>query len=233
MGVGLLRQSGTYPIRSSLSSLGSNQRRPSDALFSLRLTFHRYVVKPLVFHRSSAYLRHYLKTTIGSAQLLLDVSCGDDATLQDLATTRGITCIGCDIALPSIAYLAQKYPALHFCCSDIHHLPFNCPFDVVLVKNTLHHLYKGQQAIHLLRNLLQFGQRLIIIDVLSPLSDSPQAVLWHYYYRYLLRDDACNFYTEQEFVALLSEVADGEALIEYAIIHTLKGTYLAAHMVRK
>ncbi|HSH77158.1 MAG TPA: methyltransferase domain-containing protein [Herpetosiphonaceae bacterium] len=177
-------------------------------------------------------MRRYLEDTIGPARSLLDVSCGDDSSLQHLATTRGMTCVGCDIALPSVAYLARKYPALHFCCSDIHDLPFHRPFDVVLVKNTLHHLPKGQQAVHLLRNLLQLSQRLIIVDVLDPLVDSPRAVLWHYYYRYVLRDDAANFYTQQELVALLTDAVGGGATVEYTVLPTFKGTYLAAHLKR-
>lgn len=195
-----------------------------------RYQFHKIIVKPLSWLIASRFLRLKLREIIldETPNSVLDVSCGDDESILWLAKKIPSTrFIANDIAWTSISKLINKTKSknLIFTNHNLESLPFSKKFDLVICKNTLHHI-DADQRVSVVSNLKNLANhKLIIMDVEDPLTTSWKHRVWNKYYRSFLHDQGDSFMTYKEFCDLILNISP-DAYIER--IKTGKGVYMLA-----
>jgi len=190
-----------------------------------RQVIHRRVVAPLVFPFSSARLRKFLLNEIAGAASVLDVSCGDDEFILE-AQRPGRLCVANDrdpVAVSALRARAGGRPIL-LTCGDARSVAFRCTFDVVVCKNTLHHLPDRDAMLECVRHLATLARRLLVVDIEDPRLRLG-ARLWNAYYRRFLADDGRGFLTAQDFQTVIT-AAVPQAGIRFGCVQTIKGRYL-------
>jgi 2-polyprenyl-3-methyl-5-hydroxy-6-metoxy-1,4-benzoquinol methylase len=189
-----------------------------------RRAFHELLVKPISYYFSSRILRNELLKAIGdvSGKRVIDTSCGDDIIAVKLME-RGAKVTCNDLCKDSMKPLF-KYKGLKFLNKNVLDLTCKRRYDVVLFKNTFHHLKTTDQIKQCLEVISRLGKRVVIMDI-----DNPRkywlARLWNNYYRYFLRDQGNFFIDYKKFKKYILMVFP-KARVER--IHTVKGYYMLA-----
>jgi SAM-dependent methyltransferase len=102
-------------------------------------------------------------------QKVLDLGCGEGATLFHLGSPAGAT--GIDLFPDKIAFAARTLPMCHFVQGSVYELPFESQsFDHLLVRDVIHHLEDPARFVRECARVLQPGGRL---DVLEPCRYNP------------------------------------------------------------
>lgn len=189
-----------------------------------RRTFHENFIKPISYHFSSKILRDELLIAIGDVKgkRVIDTACGDDIiAIHLLAEGAEVTCN--DLCMDSMSPLF-RYKGLKFTNKSVFDLETKRKFDVVLFKNTFHHLSSTHQIKECLKVLKALGKKVVIMDI-----DNPRkywlARLWNNYYRYFLKDQGNFFIDYEKFCKYIKEIAPNA---EIKRIHTIKGYYMLA-----
>ena len=125
------------------------------------------------------YVSECERDLIGKAFLpigsrVLDVGCGEGATLHHLGAPAGAT--GMDLFADKIEFARRTLPECRFVVGSAYDLPFeNSSFDHVLVRDLVHHLDRPERFVDECARVLSPGGR---IDVLEPCRYNP-LVLMH------------------------------------------------------
>ncbi len=124
-------------------------------------TEHRYVAERERALVQSAFL------PLGSR--ILDVGCGEGATLLHLGQPEGAT--GIDLFEDKIAYARATLPRCRFVAGSAYELPFDDgAFDHVIVRDLIHHLEKPERFIDECARVLAPGGR---FDALETCRNNP------------------------------------------------------------
>lgn len=100
---------------------------------------------------------------------VLDLGCGEGATLQHLGEPAGAT--GLDLFPDKIRFAQERLPKCRFVTGSVYELPFEAgAFDHVLVRDVIHHLNEPQRLVDEAARVLSPGGRL---DVLEPCRYNP------------------------------------------------------------
>jgi SAM-dependent methyltransferase len=100
---------------------------------------------------------------------VLDIGCGEGATLHHLGEPEGAT--GIDLFEDKIAFAREALPRCHFVAGSAYELPFpDGAFQHVLVRDLVHHLDEPERFVAECSRVLEPGGR---IDVLEPCRYSP------------------------------------------------------------
>ena len=120
--------------------------------------------------------------------------------------------------------MKNKNSAVFFTNHNVLNLPYEIKFDLVIFKNTLHHIEKRYQkeVVESLRNL---AKQLIIIDINDPQNSTLRSKLWNNYYVYLLGDQGDSFLTFDEFKKILDLKNITYDKLKTGTINTIKGKY--------
>lgn len=203
--------------------------------FVLGHRINKHIVQPLIGHRSSDTIRETVDGLIGEPATILDAACGDDEYVLELAE-RDTTdlCIANDISWRTTALLRDQTDAdtIRFTNHNLLDLPIERRFDLVLFKNTLHHIPEQRQQDVLGQLADRAGDRFIVVDIEDPRRTSLRARAWNTYYRWVLGDQGGSFRTLPEFRELMAAAVDGFDL-EFGRIPTVKGTYFYCSATRR
>jgi SAM-dependent methyltransferase len=100
---------------------------------------------------------------------LLDVGCGEGATLVHLGAPAGAT--GIDLFEKKIAYARERLPGCRFAAGSAYELPFaDGAFDHVIVRDLVHHLEEPERFVDECVRVLERGGR---VDVLETCRNNP------------------------------------------------------------
>jgi SAM-dependent methyltransferase len=100
---------------------------------------------------------------------VLDIGCGEGATLRHLGEPEGAT--GIDLFEEKIAFAAKALPRCRFVVGSAYELPFpDGAFDHVLVRDVVHHLDEPERFVTECARVLGPGGR---IDILEPSRGNP------------------------------------------------------------
>ncbi len=103
---------------------------------------------------------------------VLDVGCGEGATLRHLGEPDGAT--GIDLFADKIAFARTALPRCHFVVGSGYALPFpDASFDHVIVRDLVHHLDDPGRFVAECARVIAPGGR---IDVLEPSRNNPLVV---------------------------------------------------------
>ena len=196
--------------------------------FSLLYFLHKYLVKP-IGSLSSKKIRNKIFNLIEEKpNTILDASCGDSSVINDLCKKYNPEiCIGNDISWKTITMMKGKNPKVIFTNHNVLNLPYGMKFDLVVFKNTLHHIEKDQQ-LKLLKDLKNIAKQLIIVDIDDPQNSSLLSKLWNDYYVYLLDDKGDSFLSFKEFKSIVE--AEEYKKLDTGLIDTIKGKYFYANI---
>jgi ubiquinone/menaquinone biosynthesis C-methylase UbiE len=96
-------------------------------------------------------------------QRVLDLGCGEGATLLHLGQPEGAT--GIDLFPDKIAFAQRTLPRCRFVTGSVYELPFESrSFDHVLVRDVIHHLDEPQRCVDEVARVLAPGGRLDVLD---------------------------------------------------------------------
>jgi len=110
-------------------------------------------------------------------------------------------------------------------------LPFEENFDLLVFKNTMHHLAESEQE-EFIKKLVESSKQTIIVDIEDPNQSNFLTKLWHWYYIHILKDQGENFLTFDKFQKTIEGNAKGKET-NFGIINTLKGKYFYASILKK
>lgn len=100
---------------------------------------------------------------------LLDVGCGEGATLFHLGAPAGA--VGVDLFADKLAFASKELPGCKFVQASATELPFaDGSFDHVIVRDVLHHLPEPKDALREIARVLAPNGR---VDVLEPCRNNP------------------------------------------------------------
>jgi len=196
--------------------------------FSLLYLFHRYTIKHIGNFSSKKVKRVVFNLIEGKPNSILDVSCGTSSIINDLYEKyKPDICIGNDISWKAIGLIKNKNSAIFFTNHNILNLPYKIKFDLIIFKNTLHHIDKEYQK-EILSDLKKITKHLIVIDIDNPQHTTFRAKLWNNYYIYLLKDQGDDFLKFNEFKKILDSEKFFNCEIKTGLINTIKGNYFYA-----
>ncbi len=104
---------------------------------------------------------------------LLDLGCGEGATLYHLGAPEGAC--GVDLFEAKVEFAQKALPRCRFVQASVYELPFGpASFDHVLVRDLIHHLDEPERFVDECARVLAPGGRL---DVLEPCRNNPLILL--------------------------------------------------------
>ena len=164
----------------------------------------------------------------GKPKSILDVSCGDSLLIDKLYKKYNPEiCIANDISWKTVNFIKNKITNdIILTNHNMLNIPFKNIFDLVIFKNTLHHIDTKHQ-IELIDNLKKISRQLIIIDVDDPQHSNFLSKIWNIYYRYFLGDQGDCFLSFFNFKKLFEENIKN-VKYKIGIIKTIKGKYFFA-----
>jgi ubiquinone/menaquinone biosynthesis C-methylase UbiE len=205
---------------------------------SLPFRIHYGIISKLARPWSTSLLRAKVLACLGPVANVLDVSCGCGMLICDIAKLPTVQfAVANDLSYGVLAFLRKNTIAhaegvsakIAFVNANLFALPFTAKFDLIVCKNTLHHMHDPHEMLRLLAILEHSADQLIIIDVEHPYKSGWLAWLWHQYYTMFLREDDACFLTKAQFQLLLKTAFPSAELV-FDEQRTIKGTYLLCHV---
>jgi len=188
---------------------------------------NKYLTKPIIGKSASNKIQDKILKLINEYPTsILDVSCGDDDLIFLLNKIYNPEiCVANDISWKLISLIKNKDKEnrILFTNHNILTLPFKNKFDLVIFKNTLHHI-PFELQIRVIRNLLALSKQLIICDLEDPNRSTFLTKLWHWYYIYLLSDQGGYFLSFEEFKGTIRKNFENRFIV-FNIFDTIKGRY--------
>lgn len=202
-----------------------NLEKNSVRKYWLGYVIHNLVVKN-IFAKSSEKLQNkIMDLIIGKPKSILDVSCGDDDLIIKICRKLETNiCVANDLSPKLTSFLNDKGSNITYTNFNILSQPFTEKFDLVICKNTLHHISNNYQS-DLIQYLLKISKQLIIVDIEDPRNSTYRSKIWNWYYQIFLGDKGNYFLSFDKFKTILSSPQKEFVLGK---IPTLKGEYMYA-----
>lgn len=196
--------------------------------FSPLYMLHKYIIKHIGNFSSRKIKKAIFNLIEGEPKFILDVSCGESSVINKLYEKyKPDICIGNDISWKTIALIKNKNSSIFFTNHNVLNLPYKVKFDLIIFKNTLHHIDKKYQK-EILGNLKKITKQLIVVDIEDPQHTTFRAKLWNNYYVYLLGDQGDDFLSFNEFRKILDSKKFFDYRVKTGLINTIKGNYFYA-----
>lgn len=190
-----------------------------------RNIFDKKIVKCLSKITSDKIFNKIVRLIKPNPNTILDISCGDSSNIVNLQNVYpNALCVGNDMNWESIKNIKKYNKNVIFTNFDMNYLPFKKKIDVIIFKNTLHHIKETSQ-LELINNLAVVSNQLIIMDVLDPKQSSLLAKIWNFYYRKFLNDQGNTFLGLNNFHSLIEKSCKNKK-IKFGEVSTIKGVYM-------
>lgn len=187
---------------------------------------NKYFIKLIGNFSSKKIQEKMMELIIGNPRFVIDVSGGDDNFIFRIEKKyKPELCVVNDISWKTLSLLRNKNrkSGVLLTNHNVLDLPFKKKFDLMIFKNTLHHISPIDRG-DLIKKLLNCSKQLIIVDVEDPNRSNFLSKLWHWYYVYLLGDQGNYFLSFNEFKKNIEEnIRDKK--VDFGVINTIKGRY--------
>jgi ubiquinone/menaquinone biosynthesis C-methylase UbiE len=208
-----------------------------------RYKFHNLVVKPcfrwfgrgcFLFPYSVRQCDEKILSILRSGEhgKILDVACGENRAVVDLAKIPGVNlAVGNDVSWSQIQLMAERHDGedmrnreslVLFTNHDARRLPFgDQSFDFVLCKNVLHHMKDIDSVRRLIDEVVRVGKRALIVEIMDPKYESRWGRIRHRYWTGWLHDAGSHFLSREAFADLTKMPEKTEAFD----MATVRGVY--------
>lgn len=191
--------------------------------------FHDCFIKKIGWFASRKIFLKILDCVKFKPDSILDVSCGDNDLIVKLQKFfKPSIAVGNDISWKTISFIKKDNNPIIFTNHNILNFPFKNKFDLIVFKNTLHHIEKDKQ-IYLLKELLLWSKQLMIVDIDNPQKGNFLSKLWNFYYRFFLDDQGNDFLDFDNFKKTIKPIL-GNKKCDFGRINTIKGYYFYAYI---
>lgn len=204
-----------------------------------RYKIHNDIMKKYILtekKKKRIEFREIIKSAIGNATSIIDVSCGDDKFLFDLSRDLEMNLVvGNDISWSQIESLNNKYQEVIFTNHNAVSLPFiDKAFDVAYCSNTLHHMPNKKTLINLLKSMEKVAKKLIIVEIENPaiIGGFAQTLNKYWYMKYL-KDVGGAYLSNQQFHLIINDTFSKEYNIKFQVFENIMGRYMIAIIEKK
>lgn len=204
-----------------------------------RYKVHNNIMKKYILtdkKKKKAEFNAIIKENIGNPTSIIDVSCGDDKYVFDLAREQSINLVvGNDISWSQIDLLNKKYQEVIFTNHNAASLPFiNKVFDVAYCSNTLHHMPNKKILINLLNSMDKIAKKIIIVEIENPaITGGFSKILNKYWYMKYLKDVGGTYLSEQQFKLIINNTFLKNHNIKFQTFDNIMGRYMIATVEEK
>ncbi|KKL50208.1 hypothetical protein LCGC14_2307800 [marine sediment metagenome] len=216
-----------------------NTNKDRKELHFYRHLIHKKIISRIFHWFSSKKIRavifNLLKITGFNPERsykIIDVSCGyDDLVIKLAQKFRNSEVIGNDICDKQLLSIPRKSEINNITLTKRNILSNefceNENYDLIICKNTLHHLSYSDQ-LSLLKKLIKGGKNVIIVEIENPLKYSFFSYIWNFYYRKFLKDDGSNFLSSNNFISIILNAKENIPFVKvfHTSLKTIKGNYL-------
>ncbi|MHA1755975.1 MAG: methyltransferase domain-containing protein [Promethearchaeota archaeon] len=212
--------------------------------YYIRHLFHNKIISKISYQLSSKKIEAIIFNLIfnilnfkhNKNYKIIDVACGYDSLILKIANLfKNSKIIGNDLCWKGILENKSKNLSnLTLTSENILNSKFweNKAYDLIICKNTLHHLNSEQQE-GLIIQMVKFSKNVIIVEIEDPQRDSLLSFVWNFYYRKFLKDDFDNFISKNKLLKMLKKIKSENIQIFTSKIKTVKGNYLIACISKK
>ncbi len=196
--------------------------------YHLLYLIHEHFVKKVSAFSSRKIFKQLLKLVVGEPKSILDASCGDCQLIFQLQKIfKPVVAVANDISRKTISLIKSTSKSVIFTNHNVLNFPFKNEFDLIVFKNTLHHIAENQH-LPLLRLLISKSKQLIVVDIDDPVHGDLSARLWNKYYRVVLGDQGNDFLTFSKFKNTLKLAVPEGKKCKMGRVQTFKGQYFYA-----
>lgn len=207
----------------------------SSREFYLSHLVHKHLINRLFGERASRKQKKALVNEIDTApSSILDAACGDDNTIFKLEKEfNPQLCLANDISWKTISVVRNKFDEddIIFTNHNVLSLPYKKKFDLILFKNSLHHIDNSKQK-ELISQLSKQCKVLIVMDIKDPRNGNLKSRIWNWYYRKILGDQGEDFLDYDGFKRIISS-ATSDRETNFKLVNTVKGEYMMAKVEEK
>ena len=124
----------------------------------------------IAYHRRLAEIYRF-QTSPG--QRIVELGCGQGDLLAELQPAVGV---GIDFSAEMLRKANNRHPDLNFIQTDVHHIPLNEPFDIIILSDLLNDLWDVQTVFEEIHKISTSSTR-VIINVYSRLWQLPLSIV--------------------------------------------------------
>ena len=196
-----------------------------------RYKFHEKFIKRYLLtekKRKKEEFRELLRELIPNKKSIIDVSCGDNSDIFEIAKDKGYkTIVGNDICLNYLNTHSNN--SIVFTNDNIEDNNIkNRSYDVSYVKNTLHHMNNIVCINNLLDTLNNISNEIIIVEILNPVQTGGlPKFLNKYLYSKFLKDVGRCYLNELQFQTIINNKFENKK-IKYYKFNNILGEYMIA-----
>lgn len=205
----------------------------TNAKMQYRYKFHRDRWKPILRLLWINNNKNIKKRIIGeckNAKTILDVSCGDDNIIHLLWRDKEKLVVANDISRSQVQLLNTSSSNIICTNHNASHLPFKDKvFDVVLCKNTLHHMPHRTHLLSMLYSMKRIAKKIILVEIENPDNTWWIAKLLHKHrYRGFLNDVWGAYFNNSQFLNLIDYIFWKTHTINHWVFTTWQWRYFWA-----
>lgn len=193
-----------------------------------RYKFHERFIKKYILtekKRRKQELRELISSLIGYKESIIDVACGDNSDILEIANEHNFkTIVGNDIC---INYLKRQMSDTVIFTNDDIELNRIAPnsYNISFCKNTLHHMSNLSNINNVLDFLNRISEEIIIVEIDNPLeSKGLPKFLNKYLYNKFLKDVGSCYINEKQLKNIISKKFPNHKTEYYKFVNIL-GTY--------
>ena len=156
-----------------------------------------------------------IKQKIGEVSSIIDISCGEDQFIFNLARKDNIPlCVGNDISWSQIESLNKKFKEVIFTNHNASVLLFKENiFDVSYCSNTLHHMPSKKVLINMLESMFKVAKKVIIVEIEDPkVTGGFPKLLNKYWFGTFLKDVGRAYLSAKDFNVIINNTFKGKEL---------------------
>lgn len=220
-------------ILQSSTSDNQDQEIETNALMKYRYMLHRNRWKPILkmfgLNKNDNIKNRILKQC-ESAVTIIDVSCGDDNTVNQISRDKNKLVVANDISRSQVQLLKIRSDNILCTNHNASHLPFKDKvFDVALCKNTLHHMPHRTHLLSMLYSMKRIAKKIVIVEIENPVETWWMAKFLHKHrYRGFLKDVWWAYFDNTQFINLIQYIFWKTHSIDHWIFKTWQWRYFWA-----
>lgn len=204
-----------------------------------RYAFHRNIVKRFILtdkRKKKKDFKNIINNYIGDANSIIDVSCGDDSFIFNLAREKEIPLVvGNDISWSQVESLNNDFQEVIFTNHNASSLPFKSQaFDISYISNTLHHMPNKETLVNTLESMFETSKKIIVVEIENPqLTGGFAKWLNKNYFIGFLKDVGGAYLSGDDFKTIINNIFYNRAEITFTEFENVMGKYFISVIEKK